>query len=154
MYYSWTGVNKLVLKSVNRKEIILKANEFGAFIIRVVLGVTFFLHGLAKYQEGIGVVQDRFLHYNIPYADYVAVGVIFVEMLGGLFMIIGFTTRFIAILFISIMAGAVTYVHFDMGFLGGYELQVLLIAMSLFLLFAGSKFLAIDNFFVERKKKK
>jgi len=119
-----------------------------------VLGVTFLLHGLAKYQEGIGVVQDRFVNYSIPYADYVALGVIFVEILGGLFMIIGFTTRFIATLFSIIMIGAIFYVKFEIGFLQGYELDVLLLAMSLALLVGGSKFIAVDNFFVERKKKK
>ncbi|MFY3792941.1 DoxX family protein [Ureibacillus sp. MALMAid1270] len=133
---------------------ILRANEFGGFLIRVVLGVTFLLHGLAKYQEGVGVIQDRFLNYNIPYADYVAIGVIFVEVLGGVFMIIGFTTRFIAALFTIIMIGAITFVKFDLGFLQGYELDVILMAMSLCLLIAGSRFLALDNFFVDRKKKK
>ncbi|WP_268878131.1 DoxX family protein [Ureibacillus acetophenoni] len=122
--------------------------------MRVVLGVTFLLHGLAKYQEGIGVVQDRFLNYNIPYADYVAMGVMFVEIIGGLFMILGFTTRFIAILFSIIMVGAIVYVKFELGFLQGYEIDVLLLAMSLSLLVSGSKFIALDNFFVEKKKKK
>lgn len=116
--------------------------------------MTFLLHGLAKYQEGIGVVQDRFINYNIPYADYVAIGVIFVEILGGIFMIIGFTTRFIAILFSIIMIGAIVYVKFDLGFLQGYEIDVLLLGMSLSLLVSGSKFVALDNFFVEKKKKK
>ncbi len=69
-------------------------------------------------------------------------------------MIIGFTTRFIATLFTMIMIGAIYFVKFDLGFLHGYELDVLLMAMSLFLLVAGSKFIALDNFFVERKKKK
>ncbi|KGR79471.1 hypothetical protein CD29_05065 [Ureibacillus manganicus DSM 26584] len=132
----------------------LKANEFGTFLIRIVLGATFLLHGLAKYQEGIGVVQDRFLNYNIPYADYVAYGVTFVEIVGGLFMIIGFTTRFVATLFSIIMIGAIVYVKFEIGFLQGYEIDVLLLAMSMALLVAGSRFIALDNFFVERKKKK
>lgn len=69
-------------------------------------------------------------------------------------MIIGFTTRFIATLFTIIMIGAITFVKFDLGFLQGYELDVLLLAMSLCLLVAGSKFLAVDNFFVERKTKR
>ncbi|WP_268870975.1 DoxX family protein [Ureibacillus manganicus] len=122
--------------------------------MRIVLGATFLLHGLAKYQEGIGVVQDRFLNYNIPYADYVAYGVTFVEIVGGLFMIIGFTTRFVATLFSIIMIGAIVYVKFEIGFLQGYEIDVLLLAMSMALLVAGSRFIALDNFFVERKKKK
>ncbi|WP_235802050.1 DoxX family protein [Ureibacillus massiliensis] len=122
--------------------------------MRVVLGVTFLLHGLAKYQEGIGVIQDRFINYNIPYADYVAIAVIFFEVIGGLFMVFGITTRFIATVFIFIMIGAITYAKFPLGFLQGYEVDVLLITMSLYLLVAGSKFLALDNFFIEKKKKK
>lgn len=116
--------------------------------------MTFLLHGLAKYQEGIGVVQDRFLNYNIPYADYVAYGVTFVEIVGGLFMIIGFTTRFVATLFSIIMIGAIVFVKYELGFLQGYEIDVLLLAMSMALLVAGNRFIALDNFFVERKKKK
>nr|WP_269748828.1 DoxX family protein [Lysinibacillus timonensis] len=120
----------------------------------MVIGITFLLHGLAKYDEGIGVLQDRFSNYNIPYADYVAIGVTLVEIIGGIFMIIGFTVRFISILFIVVMTGAIVYAKFQLGFLQGYEIDVLLMTMALYLLFAGNKFLALDNFFVERKKKK
>ncbi len=132
----------------------LYKSEFGAFIIRVVLGSIFLLHGLAKFQEGIGETVKRFESYNIPYAGYASFGVAGIELLGGFFLIIGFSVRFVSALMIIIMTVAIATVKFDEGFLNGYEYNVALLAMSSYLMFAGSRLLALDKLFVADPKKK
>lgn len=137
-----------------RGESILAKYEIGALIIRVVLGVIFFVHGLTKFQEGINETVTRFAEYGIPYAQYVAYGVGGIELLGGFFLIIGFSVRFVSALLITVMVGAIMKVKLEAGFLNGYEFNVALIAMASYLLVAGSRLLALDKLFTSEPKKK
>ncbi|MFJ8235256.1 DoxX family protein [Ureibacillus sp. NPDC094379] len=132
----------------------LKQNEFGTLFIRMILGAIFTIHGFEKFKEGIQETIGRFEGYEIPYAEYVAFGVAGVELIGGFFLIIGFSTRFIAALFAIIMIGAIVKVRFELGFINGYEFNLALLAMSLYLLFGGSKMMALDNFLGQSKKKR
>lgn len=139
----------------------MKKGEFGLFILRVVLGITFFVHGVNKLQQGIPKTVEYFsnlklpiLNMNVPYTEIIAIVVIALEIVGGIGLVIGLSTRFISFLFILLMIGAISTVKFPLGFLHGYELDVLLMAMAATLLFTGSHLIALDNLFVERKKKR
>jgi len=132
----------------------LRKSEFGGFILRIVLGVIFIVHGLAKLQEGITAVADRFASYNLPFPEVFAYGVTGLEIIGGIFIVIGFSIRLFAFLFILLMAGAIATVKFAVGFLKGYEFDLALMAMATYLLFASNRFLALDNFIVEGKEKR
>ncbi|MBB5149365.1 MULTISPECIES: DoxX family protein [Ureibacillus] len=132
----------------------MRKSEFGGFILRIVLGVIFIVHGLAKLQEGITAVADRFASYNLPFPEVFAYGVTGLEIIGGIFIVIGFSIRLFAFLFILLMAGAIATVKFAVGFLQGYELDLALMAMATYLLFASNRFLALDNFIVEGKEKR
>lgn len=139
----------------------MRKGEFGLFILRVVLGITFCVHGLNKLQQGIPKTIENFsnlkipyFNFEIPYPEALAVAVIALEVIGGVALIIGLSTRFLSFLFILLMIGAIATVKFPMGFLHGYELDVVLMAMAATLLFTGSQFLALDNLFVGNNKKK
>ena len=41
-------------------------NEVGSVILRIVLGITFFIHGLDKFQAGIGNIAGYFDSLGIP----------------------------------------------------------------------------------------
>lgn len=127
----------------------MKKTEIGNVIIRVVLGIIFTVHGYDKFLGGIMNVADRFEGYGIPFATVAAFGVAFIELIGGIFLILGFSTRFIATILIIIMVGAIATVHFDEGFLQGYEFNVALMAMASYLAISGSKLYALDNRFVK-----
>ncbi|PYF06846.1 DoxX family protein [Ureibacillus chungkukjangi] len=127
-------------------------NEVGGFVLRLVLGGIFLLHGIVKFKEGISETITRFHEYGIPYAEIVGFGVAGIEVLGGFFLIIGFSVRFVSFLLISVMAGAIVFVHFEDGFLNGYEFNVALIAMALYLLFAGSNMMSLDQLFNASEK--
>ncbi|RHW37641.1 DoxX family protein [Lysinibacillus yapensis] len=128
--------------------------EIGAFFLRVVLGGIFLIHGVIKFQKGISETITRFAEYGIPYSELVGYGVAGIELLGGFFLIIGFSTRFIASLMIGIMAGAIYFVKGELGFLDGFEYNAALIAMSLYLVISGSTMMSLDKLFAEKEKEK
>ena len=127
-------------------------NEVGGFVLRLVLGGIFLLHGIMKFKEGISETITRFGEYGIPYAEIVGFGVAGIEVLGGFFLIIGFSVRFVSFLLIGIMVGAILFGKFESGFLNGYEFNVALIAMAVYLLFAGSNLMSLDQLFNEKEK--
>lgn len=140
----------------------MKRGEFGLFILRVVLGITFCIHGVNKLQQGLPKTIENFsnikfpdyiTNLNIPHVKILAIAVIALEVIGGIALILGLTTRFISLLFILLMIGAIATVKYSMGFLHGYELDVVLMAMAATLFFTGSHFFSLDNLFTERKKK-
>lgn len=81
----------------------------GNLIIRIVLGVTFFAHGLAKFQSGIDNVAGWFTSIGLP--GGLAYGVATVELVGGILLIIGLGVRYVGLLFALILAGAIVKVN-------------------------------------------
>ncbi|MDQ0247385.1 putative membrane protein YphA (DoxX/SURF4 family) [Bacillus fengqiuensis] len=130
----------------------MKNVELGSFIIRVVLGLTFFVHGLAKFQGGIENTAGFFSSVGIPgFLAYVVGGV---ELIGGILLMLGFGTRIIAGAFAIIMAGAIFTVKLKSSFAGGYELDLALLAMSLHLLVSDNQFLSIGRVLGNREAEK
>ncbi|MGI0534152.1 DoxX family protein [Bacillus pfraonensis] len=122
--------------------------HIGNLIIRIVLGVTFFMHGLAKFQSGIDNIAGWFTSIGLPGA--LAYGVATVELVGGLLLIIGLGVRYIGLLFALILVGAIIKVKWSAGLLGdgknpGYELDLALLAMGLYLFVAKAEGF-VDNF--------
>lgn len=121
--------------------------RIGNFIIRFVLGITFFMHGLLKFQSGIDNIAGWFTSIGLP--GSLAYGVATVEVVGGLCLIVGLGVRYIGLLFALIMVGAIVKVKWSAGLLGdgenpGYELELALLAMGLYL------FVAKADGFVDR----
>jgi uncharacterized membrane protein YphA (DoxX/SURF4 family) len=111
--------------------------EVGALILRIFLGLSFFIHGLTKFQNGIGNTAGWFESIGIPgFMGYV---VAIIELIGGLLLFVGFGTRYIAALFVIILIGAIVKVKIASGFMGngqgaGYELELAFAAMAIFLI--------------------
>lgn len=133
----------------------MKNVEVGALILRVVLGITFFVHGLVKFQGGIENTVGWFASIGLHGALAYVVAII--ELVGGLALIIGLGSRAVSGLMALLMLGATLKVKLAMGFLGngqgaGYELDVALLAMAVFLALNGSKLLAVDQLFGKRQE--
>ena len=107
----------------------MSEKNIGLLIARIVLGVTFFLHGLAKFQGGIGGTAEFFGSIGLPGALAYIVAII--ELVGGILMILGLFTKVISLLFIVVMLGAIGTVKLEAGFLDGFELELALIALSI-----------------------
>jgi len=127
-------------------------NEVGVIILRIVLGVIFFIHGLAKFQGGIENIAGWFDGIGIP--GVMAYVVASIEVIGGIALILGLGTRIVSALFGLLMIGAIIKVKLAVGFLGngemaGYELEIAYLAMALFLVINGSKKFSVDQFLVK-----
>ncbi len=119
------------------------------------LGVTFLMHGIVKFQSGIGNIAGWFESIGLP--GFLAYAVAVIELAGGIALIIGLGTRIVSVLIALIMIGAILKVKLAAGFLGsqqaaGYELDLMLLAVSILLALSGSKLFALDKLFVSSNK--
>ncbi|MCM3587301.1 DoxX family protein [Mesobacillus maritimus] len=122
---------------------------WSTLILRVVLGITFFLHGLDKFSAGIGNTVGWFESIGLPGSLAYAVAVI--ELVGGLLLVVGLGSKIVSALLAVIMLGAIFTAKLSMGFLNGYEFDVALLAVALFIAVNGSQMWAIDSMFAGKK---
>ncbi|MCM3585778.1 DoxX family protein [Mesobacillus maritimus] len=122
--------------------------EIGAFILRITLGVIFFIHGLVKFQDGIENTVGWFTSIGLP--GFLAYAVAGIELVGGILLVIGFGTKLVSALIAVIMIGATLKVKLSLGLLGngqmaGYELDLAFLAMAVYLSINGSKLLSVGQ---------
>lgn len=124
--------------------------------LRLVLGSIVFAHGAQKMLGWFGGagwdVSVRFLGSAVwtPLAPWVIIG----EFFGGILLLLGFLTRFAALVVTTIMLGAITYVHAPNGFFmnwtgqqpgEGYEFHLLVIGVCVALLIQGGGSASVDR---------
>ena len=73
----------------------------------------------------------------LDYQRALALPVGLLEVIGGVFLIIGVLTRITSILFIILMIGAIITVQLSKGFLGGYQINLLYLSIAATLLVTG-----------------
>jgi uncharacterized membrane protein YphA (DoxX/SURF4 family) len=117
-------------------------------IMRVLLGIIFMAHGIAKLQMGVGNVAGWFGSMGIP--GFVAYIVVFLELIGGICLIAGLATRFFSIALIITLLGAIITVKLPAGLLGnsqmaGYELDLALMALAAYFAFANERGFGADQ---------
>ena len=103
------------------------ANRNSLLLIRVMLGITMMLHGIPKFLNLQGTT-DFFVSLGFPAFMPILIGLI--EVGGGLFMIIGLLVPLVSLGFIAILSTAIIMLQLGNGFLNGYELELILIIMS------------------------
>lgn len=133
----------------------MKRIEASTLILRLVLGVTFFIHGLVKFQGGIENIVGWFDSIGLP--GFLAYAVALLELVGGIALIVGLGSRIVSALFVLLMLGATFSAKLAGGFLGngqgaGYELDLALAAMALVIAITGSKMFALDSLFFKKDK--
>lgn len=74
---------------------------------------------------------------NLPHTSRGQVPIGVLEVVGGFAILVGLLTRIASILFIIEMIGAPLLTKISEGFVGGYELDLLLMAISISLLLTG-----------------
>ncbi|WP_413376755.1 DoxX family protein [Alkalihalobacillus sp. 1P02AB] len=129
--------------------------EMGTLFLRLVLGLIFFVHGFVKFQDGIENTAGWFDSIGLP--GFLALVVALVELIGGLALILGLFSRVVSGLLALIMVGAIVKVKLAAGFLGngemtGYEFDLALLAMAVFIAMNGSKALALDQLIFKGKE--
>lgn len=124
---------------------------WGITILRVVIGLTFFLHGWQKlFDQSIGGLGQFFGMLGVPAPGAAAVAITFVELLGGAALIVGLFTRIAGLLLALDMLGAILFFHYHQGFFvspeaAGVELVLALGAAALCLALTGPGALALDD---------
>ena len=136
-------------------ERVARAQGRGLAILRVVVGIVFFMHGFQKlFFMGFGGVAGMMQGLGVPAPGLFAVIVTFVELLGGLALILGLFTRVVAILLAVDMLVAILTVHLPNGFFtlpnGGYEFPLVLLAAGVALAIAGPGEAALDRMLATR----
>lgn len=126
----------------------MQFKEIGKVVLRVILGLIFFIHGLDKFQGGVSNTAGYFDSLGIP--GFLAYPVAAIELVGGLALILGFGTKLIGLIFAVIMLGAIFTAKLPAGFLGnaempGYEFELALLAMSIYFMFANRAVLSLDQ---------
>jgi putative oxidoreductase len=120
----------------------------GPLPIRILAGIVFIAHGLPKFED-IGGTQGFFGSVGIPPELAVPIGLL--EVIGGIFLLVAVVTRITAALFIIEMIGATLIVKLSRGFVGGYELELLLIAVGISLLLTGPGRISIEWVVLKRE---
>jgi putative oxidoreductase len=117
--------------------------ELGLLLVRLTLGSIFFLHGSQKVLGLFGGPGlEGFVKWaatmNIP--EWLAYLGAFSEFIGGILLFLGIFVELGALAVISVMIGAIYYVHSDSGYFiqnGGFEYPLNLILFSFAILIGG-----------------
>lgn len=127
--------------------------KFVPLLLRLGVGLTFFFAGLGKITGGIGGVSKFFAGLSIPLPGVMAPFIAYLELLGGLALILGVLTQLFSILFICDMLVAILVAKLPLATKAAdmseswtqirVELLLLLGAASLVILGAGM--LSIDE---------
>jgi putative oxidoreductase len=121
---------------------------FGPLPIRIMAGITFLAHGLPKLEDVAGT-QGFVGSIGLPPELALPIGLL--EIIGGIFLIVGVLTRITAVLLIIDMIGAIVLVKLPDGFVDGYELELLLTAIYVSLLLTGPGRISIEYDVLKRE---
>lgn len=125
------------------------SSSIGIFILRLTVGGLMLFHGIAKISSGVSFIQNTLVESGWP--GWFAYGVYIGEIIAPLLIIIGWRTRFAAIVFAFNMIFATLLVHsediFKIGSHGEWaiELQAFYIFTAIGLIFTGGGKFAISK---------
>jgi putative oxidoreductase len=125
-----------------------KWNGVAPLILRLALGVIFAMHGWQKLQGGVEGTAGFLSSLGFPAPEIFAVLLIAAELLGGIALILGFLTHWVAKVLALVAVVALLTVHVSKGFFvsgGGYEFILLILAASIALIFLGPGMWSLDK---------
>ncbi len=125
--------------------------ELGPLAVRVIVGTIMVAHGLQKVQAGPANFGAFLGQIGVPLPTLMGYVVTFVEVVGGILLIVGLLSRLAALLLTMDLVVAVLLVKVNVGFLSppqggaGAELDLALVAGFLVILLAGPGRLSVDH---------
>lgn len=125
--------------------------DIATLVARIGLGIVFIAHGWQKLNtNGLDATKAGFEGMGVPLPAVSAYFATFVELIGGIALLLGIFTPIVGILLFLDMVGAFAFVHYDLGVFvseGGYELVVALGVGSLLLAAVGAGRFSLDGVF-------
>ena len=121
---------------------------YGPLPIRIIGGLTFIAHGVPKFFDVSG---GHGFFESVNLAPELFVPIAFLEVVGGLAILLGIVTRIASALLIIEMIGAIIMVKLSKGFIGGYEFELLLISICISLVILGPGKISIENYILKRE---
>jgi putative oxidoreductase len=122
------------------------SRDAAPLVLRVAGGVIFAVHGGQKVFGGMEQFGSVISTIGLP-SYFVYVGA-FVELVGGILLVLGLLVRLAAFLLAGQMAVAVVkfhWLHLKQGLVGGFEFPLAMMAMMLALFLLGSGKLSLDR---------
>jgi putative oxidoreductase len=114
-------------------------------VLRLVIGTIMIAHGYSKVFGGFSHVRDMVQHIGFPgWMAYLLAGT---EFLGGILIIAGLLTRFVAVAMLIDMSVAIWKIHWHNGLKGqgGFEFPMSVAAIAFALIFFGAGPIALDS---------
>lgn len=128
----------------------IAVRSLALLVARLVLGFVFIMHGWQKlHTYGISNVEKSFDAMGVPAPALSAQYATWVELIGGVALIVGVLLPLVGVLLAADMLGAMTFAHWDAGFWNadqGYELVLGLLAAALAVGFAKPGIAALDHY--------
>ena len=133
--------------------------DLGLLIARLGLGGILILHGWTRWQgpgQGVQRQVDYLRQFGTPYPEVAAWGAIVLELVGGIFLVVGALTPLIALAVLVQQVLVIAYTNWYKGpdllntdgtYNGGYEYNVALGLLALLLLVFGAGRISIDRLF-------
>ena len=122
--------------------------KFSPLPLRIIAGIGFMMHGLPKLLD-ISNTQNSFTNMGLPPELAIIIGLL--EFIGGLAILLGVFTRIAAGLLAIDMIGAILLVKLSKGFIDGYELDLLYLAIMISLMLTGPGNLSIEKNVLKRE---
>ncbi len=126
-------------------------------IVRIAFGVLMITHGWRRWQtQGVGSQIAYLTQFSVPYPRYAAWGAIILELVGGIFLIVGALTPLVALAFAVEQGLTIAYTNWyrhlflvdSAGvYRGGYEFSAALGMVALLLLVFGAGRVSVDQLF-------
>jgi putative oxidoreductase len=102
------------------------ADDAGKLLLRLMLGLLFLLHGIAKIKGGVGGIEGMVTGAGLP--GFVAYGAYIGEVVAPILLIAGFYSRVAAVVIAINMVFAIALAHaseiFQLGKQGGWALEL------------------------------
>jgi putative oxidoreductase len=134
------------------KEIFVDGADWGILIIRFGLGLVFLYHGYPKMTGRWGEVKGSresltksIGRLGLPFPYYLAMLVGVIEYFGGALLILGLSTRWVAMALVVVMLVATGRNLVEKGFLGSADFPFSLLITLLGLIFLGGGSISLDR---------
>lgn len=141
-----------------RRPATTSTTSLGLLVARLAIAVVMIAHGAQKvFTFTLEGTAASFADMGVPAASVAGPALALFELVGGVLLLVGVGTRVVAALNAAAMIGALVIVHLAAGFFasdGGYELVLVLLAVSFALVLTGPGAYSVDALIARRRSRR